>query len=567
VALLRALEAGTAGTTLGYGASMTLPRDASHSAGWAPLVAISMVMFIVALDATMLNVAIPDIVKDLGTTTSAVQSAVALYSLTMAALMVGAGRVGDLLGPKRVYRAALVIFGSGTLMAALAPNVTILILGWSLLEGIGAAALIPISLSMTSTSYSGPRRALAFGVLGGFQAIAAAMGPIIGGFLATNLSWRYAFGLEVVVVVIVLAMSRWLADRPPQRDQRLDFVGVALWGIGLVAIVGSVLLAGWYGWWDAKRPLVIGGTEIGLGGIAPTPLLMLAGILVLVAFVHWSRRRVEQGLDPLFRFATLRVTDFRPGTATDALESLLIAGLLFTIPVFLQSGLGYTALDAGVALLPMSVAIFFASLGLTRVVHLVRPKRIVQVSAITLGIGVVAYASVLGPTMTTIDSIVPLLLIGGGIGGLLSQLTNLTLARVPDDEKGSATGVYNTAKELGTSLGTALIGSVLLASFYTSFVDTTVRVAAVDLHPDEARRLAIALEDAQARFDQATFERIVVAEMPPAAAAQVDRIVQQSWVDAMRRALETAFVVVVLIFAASTFLRGRRSATVDPPVP
>ena len=543
---------------------MTQRTDAPAQTGWAPLIAISMVMFIVALDATMLNVAIPDIVKDLDTTTSAVQSAVALYSLTLAALMVGAGRVADLLGPRRVYRVALVIFGTGTMMAALAPNVAVLIVGWSFLEGVGAAALIPISLSMIASTYAGRRRAFAFGVLGGFQAVAAALGPIIGGFLATNLSWRYAFGLEVIVVVVVLAMSRWLADRPPQRDQRLDVVGVTLWATGLVAIVSAVLLAGHYGWWDAKRPLMIGDTEVGLAGLAPTPVLMLIGLLILVAFVHWSRRRVEHGLDPLFRFATLRAVDFRPGALTDALESLLIAGLLFIIPVFLQSGLGYTALDAGLALLPMSVAIFLASLGLTRVVHLVRPKLLVQISAVALGVGVAWYASIAGASMTSGDATGPFLLIGGGIGGLLSQLTNLTLANVTEGDRGSATGVYNTAKELGTSLGTAVIGSVMLASFYTSFVDTTALVAAVDLGPDEAQRLAIELEDAQTRFDQATFERLVVAEMPPAAAAQVDDIVERSWVDAQRRALDTAFVVVVLIFAASTFLRGPRPSRDDP---
>ena len=187
-----------------------------------------------------------------------------------------------------------------------------------------------------------------------------------------------------------------------------------------------------------------------------------------------------------------------------------------------------------------------------------RTQLLVQISTLVLGVGVAWYASVAGGNMTSGDAVGPFLLIGGGIGGLLSQVTNLTLAHVVERDRGTATGVYNTAKELGTSLGTAIIGSVMLATFYTSFVDTTARVAAVELGPDEAQRLAIELEDAQSRFDQPTFERLVVAEMPAAAAAQVDGIVERSWVDAQRRALDTAFVVVVLIFAASTFLRGPR---------
>jgi MFS family permease len=194
--------------------------DSTEEAGWTALVPIAMVMFIIALDTTMLNVAIPDIVADLDTTTSAVQSAVALYSLVMAALMVGAGRLGDIIGSKRLYTAALLVFGAGTLTATVAPNVTVLIFGWSFLEGLGAAALIPLSIAMISVNYDGARRAAAFGIVGGFQAVAAATGPIVGGFLATNLSWRVAFGFEALVVLAVLLLLKKVVGAPARPDQR-----------------------------------------------------------------------------------------------------------------------------------------------------------------------------------------------------------------------------------------------------------------------------------------------------------------------------------------------------------
>ncbi|MDH4145577.1 MAG: MFS transporter [Acidimicrobiia bacterium] len=540
--------------------------DDGEAAGWAALVPIAMVMFIIALDTTMLNVAIPDIVEDLDTTTSAVQSAVALYSLVMAALMVGAGRLGDIIGSKRLYTGALVVFGAGTLTATVAPNVTVLIFGWSFLEGLGAAALIPLSIAMISVNYDGARRAAAFGIVGAFQAVAAATGPIVGGFLATNLSWRVAFGFEAVVVLAVILLLKKVVGAPARPDQRLDWVGMALWSCGLVAIVLAVLLAGYYGWWDARRPLIIAGRDVTPWGFSPTPVLALADLLILVGFVHWTLRRVARGDAPLFSFGTFNDANYRAGIATDALESLLIAGLLFTIPVYLQSGRGYTALEAGVALLPFSLAILVAALGLPKLGELVSPKLLVQAGAVLIAVGLVWYRSVSGGSFTRVDLIGPFAVIGVGIGALLSQVANITLAGVPDEERGSATGVYNTGKELGTSLGTAIIGTAMLASFFGFYVNTSATAIGEDLSPAEARILAIELEDAEQRLDDDQLLALVQAELPELTIDDIDRIAADSWTRANRRAAESAFVVAVLTLAAATFIR-RRTAPADGPQP
>jgi MFS family permease len=525
--------------------------------GWRPLVPIAMVMFIIALDTTMLNVAIPSIVEDLGTTTSAVQSAVALYSLVMAALMVGAGRLGDIVGSKKLYTIALVVFGAGTLTATVAPNVTVLILGWSFLEGVGAAALIPISIAMISINYDGARRVMAFGIVGGFQAVAAATGPIVGGFLATNLSWRVAFGFEAVVVVVVLVLMRYVVGAPARPELRLDWIGVVLWAGGLVAIVLSVLLAGYYGWWTARRPFVIGGRDVTPFGFSPTPLLAFAGLTVLVGFVHWTLRRVERGQPTLFSFGTFGDGNYRAGIATDALESLLIAGLLFIVPVFLQSGRGYTALEAGVALLPFSLGILIAALGLPRLGQVVSPKLLIQLGAVMIGLGLVWYRSVSAGIFTRADLIGPFAVIGLGIGALLSQVANVTLSGVTDEERGSATGVYNTAKELGTSVGTAIIGTAMLAAFFQFFVSSAAIEAGQELLPAEARVVAIQLEDAQQRLDDDQLVDLVQAEIPRSTVDDIQRVASDSWTSANRRALESALAVAALTFLASTFIKRR----------
>ena len=532
--------------------------DTQNGESWLPLIPIAMVMFIIALDTTMLNVAIPDIVRDLSTTTSSVQSAIALYSLVMAALMVGAGRLGDIIGSKKLYTIALVVFGSGTLTATFAPNVTVLIFGWSFLEGLGAAALIPISVAMISINYSGARRAAAFGIVGGFQAVAAATGPIVGGFLATNLSWRVAFGFEAVVVLAVLFLMRYVVGSPARPELRLDWAGMALWSSGLVSIVLGVLLAGYYGWWNAKRPFSMFGRDVTPWGFSPTPLLMMIGLLLLVGFVHWTRHRVEAGHSPLFSFGTFGDVNYRAGIATDALESLLIAGMLFIVPVFLQSGRGYTALEAGVALLPFSLAILVAALGLPRLGDMISPKLLIQIGTVLIGAGLIWYRSVSAGPFDRVDLIGPFAAVGIGIGALLSQVANVTLSGVTDDERGSATGVYNTAKELGTSLGTAIIGTAMLASFFQFSVFSAAAATDRQLSPDEARVVAIQLEDAQQRLDDDQLVQLVRTELPTLSVQEIDRVADESWTRANRRALESAFVVAVLTFVASTFLKRRR---------
>ncbi len=531
------------------------------AAGWRPLIPIAMVMFIIALDTTMLNVAIPSIVEDLDTTTSAVQSAVALYSLVMAALMVGAGRLGDIVGSKKLYTIALLVFGAGTLTATVAPNVAVLILGWSVLEGLGAAALIPISVAMISVNYEGARRRVAFGIVGGFQAVAAATGPIVGGFLATNLTWRAAFGFEVVIVLVVLALLKQVAGAPARPELRLDWVGLLLWAGGLVSIVLGVLLAGYYGWWTARRPLMVGGRELTPLGFSPTPFLALGGLLVLVGFVHWTLRRVERGRSPLFTFGTFGDANYRAGIATDALESLLIAGLLFIVPVFLQAGRGFTALQAGVALLPFSLAILVAALGLPRLSNVVDPKALIQLGAVLIGVGLVWYRAVAGDEFSRVELIGPFVVIGVGIGALLSQVADVTLQGVHDSERGVATGVYNTAKELGTSLGTAVIGTAMLASFFQFYVSTAAVEVGQDLAPEESRAMAIQLEDAEQRLDDRQLVDLLQAEAPGATIEDLQRVAYDSWTRANRRALESAFVVAVVTFLASTFIRKRPRRT------
>jgi MFS family permease len=251
---------------------------------WGALVVLCLTMFIVVLDASMMNVAVPQITKDLHTSVGAVQTVIALHSLVMASLMLAGAKLGKIRGAKKVFCMSLWVYGAGTLIATFSPNIEILALGWSLVEGIAAAALVPLAMSLIIVNYSGAKRGLAFGVLGGFQATAAAIGPIFGGFLTTRLTWRAGFAFEVVIVILVLSLLKYVEGAPADRTQTFDWVGTGLSVAGLGSVVIAALLAGRHGWWVARRPLRIAGLELAPMGLSVTPWLLFVGVVILGLF-------------------------------------------------------------------------------------------------------------------------------------------------------------------------------------------------------------------------------------------------------------------------------------------
>ncbi len=533
---------------------------------WIPLVAVCLAMFIVVLDSTMMNVAISAIVDDLDTNVSAVQGGISLYSLVMASFMVAGAKLGDILGTKRVYIIALIVYGIGTIMAALSPHVAILILGWSIMEGLAAAALIPISMALIVVNYKGSQRAFAFGALGGFAATASAVGPIFGGFLTTTLSWRWGFGFEVLIVIAVLLLFQWVKGSEPRREQSLDVVGVILSAAGFAFIVIGTLIAGRYGWWEARRPFTIGEVEISLLGLSPVPFMLLLGLCFLVAFVHWQRRRQERGQTPLIHLSIFRNPQYVAGVSVDALESLAIAGVLFLVPVYLQTALGFDALETGLALLPLSAAVFITSLATPRLGARVAPKLIVQAGIVLMGVGILWYREVASPDLTASALVLPFIVFGAGVGLLLAQVTNITLSAVPEEESGEASGAYNSAKELGTAIGVAVLGSILLISFFANFVDQAASAARVELPADEREAIAIELEDAVEKFeDPAEFEAELRRALPAPAEERFEELVDAGMVDANKDALMATFGVVVICLLASTFLKGGRPRREQPP--
>lgn len=528
-------------------------RPASFMSRWGALVALCLTMFIVVLDSTMMNVAVPQITEDLNTTVSAVQAVIASYSMIMASLMLAGAKLGTIYGPRLVFRVALLIYGVGTLLAAVSWNIEILFLGWSVIEGIAAAALIPLSTALVVFNYSGTDRALGFGILGGFQATAAAIGPIFGGFLTTTITWRAGFAFEVVIVVVVLAVFRYLKGPEGDRTQSHDLIGTVLSVLGLGSIVAGALLAGRHGWWTARRPLRIGATDIAPLGLSVTAWLILIGIGFLVAFAHWQLHRERTGRTPLVHMRLFANGTFVAGFTTDALQSVTLAGLLFVMPLFLIQVLGFNALGAGIALLPASIAVLVVSMTTPGLGSRIMPKSLVLAGTVLMGAGLFWMIEVIAPDMSAWSLTLPLLLFGSGTGLLLAQVPNLTLSSVEEGLSEEASGVQNAAKETGSSLGVAVIGSVLMVATLTGVVQGVLEQQRTTVSDQERDELVIALEDT---LDETTEDeqRRLIEEADRLTGGRIETIVTDARIEGLKQSLQAIGGFVVLAFLAATFL-------------
>jgi MFS family permease len=420
--------------------------------------------FLMTLDSSVMNVSIAQVAEDVGTTVTGVQTAITLYTLVMATMMITGGKIGTMIGRRRAFAIGCVIYGAGSLTTALAPNLGVLILGWSVLEGLGAALIMPAIVALVATNFEPAGRPRAYGLVASAGAIAVAAGPLIGGAVTTYWTWRLVFAGEVVVVLVILLLARRIKDTAPGGRKPFDLMGAVLAAIGLGLVVFGVLRSSEWGWIQAKpgAPAV--------GGISATLWLVLVGLLVVRAFFWWEVRRTARGREPLVDVTLLRNAQLTGGLVMFLFQFLLQAGLFFTIPLYLSVALGLSAFETGVRLLPLSVALLAAAVAVPKLWPKASPRRVVAVGLGALLAGIVALILALdlgaGPEIVTL----PLLLAGLGVGALSSQLGAVTVSAVPDRLSGDVGGLQNTATNLGASLGTAIAGSVLITALTTSFL-------------------------------------------------------------------------------------------------
>jgi MFS family permease len=420
--------------------------------------------FLMTLDSSVMNVSIATVAKDVGTTVTGIQGAITAYTLVMAALMITGGKIGALIGRKRAFAIGCVIYGCGSFTTAIAPNLPVLLFGWSFLEGVGAALILPAIVALVAGNFPAERRPAAYGLVAAAGAIAVAVGPLIGGFATTYFSWRWVFAGEVVLVVAILVLARRFSDAPVETRPKLDVVGAGLSALGLGLLVFGVLRSGEWGW---IRPSA---GAPSWAHVSPTVWLILGGVFVIWLFSRWEIRRSGRGEEPLVRPGLLRNAQLQGGLTMFFFQYLVQAGFFFVVPLYLSVCLGLSALATGARLLPLSVTLLAAAIGIPRLLPQISPRLVVRSGLLALLAGTVVLLGALDPEAGPEIVFVPLLLIGLGIGALASQLGSVTVSAVRDEDSPEVGGVQNTMTNLGASMGTALAGSILIASVTSAFL-------------------------------------------------------------------------------------------------
>ena len=523
------------------------------------LLTLAAAQFLMTLDSSVMNVSIATVADDVGTTVTGIQGAITAYTLVMAALMITGAKIGAMIGRKRAFAIGLVIYAAGSFTTAIAPNLPVLLFGWSFLEGVGAALILPAIVALVAGNFTVERRAAAYGLVAAAGAVAVAVGPLVGGFCTTYFSWRWVFAGEVLLSAAILLVSRRFEDAPVDRRPKLDLVGATLSAAGLALVVFGVLKSGTWGWVQPKA----GGPH--WAGLSPTIWLILGGLIVLFGFFRWENRVEEHGGEPLVLPAMLQNSQLKGGLRMFFFQYLVQGGFFFVVPLYLSVALGLSALATGARLLPLSVTLIAAALGIPRLWPDVSPRLVVRAGLFLLFAGTVVLLALLDVDSGPEIVFVPLLLIGLGIGALASQLGSVTVSSVPDEQSSEVGGIQNTMTNLGISLGTALAGSLLIATMTSSFLTNIQGSSAIPNRVVERAQVELASgvqfisdADLQAALDQTHLRSKATDQaMEAYAAARID-------------GLRSALAILALMAAIALFLAQSIPTTQPgrgPPTP
>ena len=434
---------------------------------WLGLAMLSLGVSMIIVDATIVNVAIPSIIRDLNLDSSQAEWVNAIYTLVFAALLVTLGRMGDVLGRRAMYLAGLAVFIAASMVAGLATSGEMLI-GARLVQGIGGAMILPATQSILNANFRGRDRAIAFGIWGAVIGGMAAIGPLLGGWLTTNLSWHWAFFINLPVGLLAIAGTlRYIGEsRDEHTKLGFDLPGFILITVGLVGVVFGLIEGRVYGWWapNPGHPFVVLGWTWPLETVSVVPVAIGVGIVSLLLFAVVEVRRERAGKFYLFDFSLWRHRAFRFGNLAGTIVSLGEFGLLFALPLFLQAVVGYDAFETGLIFLALAVGSFVAAPLSATLARRFGPRRAVTSGMALEAIGILFTTLLISPTTAGALIAVPLFVYGIGVGLATAQLTSIVLSDIPPERSGLASGTNSTMRQVGSALGVAILGTVLFAT-------------------------------------------------------------------------------------------------------
>jgi LPXTG-motif cell wall-anchored protein len=495
--------------------------EATEQVQGDPRVAIrlAMAMFVLVVDTSLMNVSISSVVRDLHTTVSGVQSAIALEALVSAAFILISSKIGDLIGRKRAFVLGLLGYAIGAVAMTVSQGLVAIMIFWAFLGGLGASLLLPAMQSLIHGNFEGAAQKRVYALVGAAAAIAAAVGPLVGGFITTYLSWRVGFLLEAVIIAVVLSGIGRVRDVPYTGSRRIDAVGALLSVLGMGGIVLGILV------WQE------GGESVGA--------LLAIGAAALASLAWWLVRRRRQHKLTLLDPDLFRSPHFRLGITGQMMQQIALGGSMIALPIFLQMVLEYNAMATGLSLAPLSLSMFAATMVAGKKAADRRSSSVIRIGFALLLIGMVALLPVVPRAESGWYLLVPLLIAGSGFGLLVSQLNNYTLAPIDEERISEAAGVNSAGGSFGLSFGLAFAGAIMLATLSFSFTrmaeDSTV------LPPADQQHVAQVLEDDAQLMSNTQLEQLLAGQ--PAEIR--DEIVRIN-TDARPRALQIALLVPIL---------------------
>lgn len=519
-----------------------------EKAGWGAAIATTLLILLVAMDMVMMPIATSAIAREFSTDAGTIQTLIALTSLVAAPLYIAGGKLGDIHGKKKIFMAGLVLYGIGTLTATLAPNVTSLMGGWSVVRALGMVLTIPASIGLLIASYPDEgQRGQAFAIYGVGAVAAALIGPLLMGISVDALSWRVPFGIETVIAAATFFMAmRAMKETEPIEGAKVDWVGTAITFLAVASIILGSMLGGRYGWWLARRPFMLGETPFTPLDLSPAPLLIIFGVIVFAILLSRLNSIEEKGGQPLFSMKLFDNRTFLTASLMATLFFILAGSLPFIIPVFLQQAVGFDGLQTALAMMSLSVGSIILGFASGSLVQRLQPRTLMQIFLVVVAIGMIWLFFIISPNVTLGQLILPMFVIGCGFGVVSSQLPNIQMSTLTPDLQGGGSGFAETGKELGVGLGTAVIGAIMFSMAIGGFVDNVARQVDIPLTPEVRAETILLIED-QAVPDQAINE---ISQRIP----NLEQVGKQAFVEGFQIALGVLVGVLLVALLAASFI-------------
>jgi MFS family permease len=536
---------------------------ASARTRWIGLACLALGLAMIIVDTSIVNVAIPRIITDLGITPSAAEWVNSSYALVFAAALITLSRIGDIIGQRRLYLIGTSVFAGASVLAAIAPSGETLIAA-RLLQGLGGAAMAPSTQSIVNATFRGKDRAIAFAIYGSVIGGMAALGPVIGGWLTTNASWRWAFGVNLPIAVIaVIGTLITVAETRTERERKgFDVGGVALITLGLGGIVFGLIEGYAYGWLAPSEGFAADAAWAWwpLDGVSVVPVAIALGLVALIGFALYERARLRAKKSVLIDFTLFSIPTFRYGNIAGTIVSLGEFGILFALPLFLAAVQQYSAFETGLCFVPLALGSFIAAPMAPSLTKRYGARRVVTLGMALEAIGIFAIVALISPSTTGIELLAPFLVYGVGVGFATAQLANVTLAEVDIPRAGIASGTNSTTRQIGSALGIAIIGTTLFTLIGEQSRSALQALPELAAAPPSVIDGIVGAMKASAGQALPLIGSDPMLASNPALAASITDALAQAFADAARGAGIVALVFVLFGLAASLALPKEKGA-------